>query len=172
MDDEVDLFAALRPELDGAMLQLAWTRRNTVAASVAACLPWPWAVCGVGEGLEEVAFARVLSLPVLWFWLGVAPGWVPSHRRAHRGWRDLVADIRGCLGRSIGGVSLAPNRGLHGPWKQLILSPGLEGLVASSPDPVAMPTRVEALLKQAMRKHDLPLTLVREPTGVRVERAS
>lgn len=169
MADDVDLFAALRPELDGAMLQVSWSDVAGCAGRVVEYRPWPWAVCGTGVGPDPTAVAAVIRRPVIWFWLGTAPRWFPPHGRVHARWRDLLADVRTCLDRSLAGVSLAPNRGLIGPGRELVLSPELEALVASSPTPVTMARRAEGPLNRVLARHRLPLTLVRDQSGIRAE---
>ncbi|MFN2463984.1 MAG: hypothetical protein ABR573_08805 [Candidatus Dormibacteria bacterium] len=161
VSDQVDLFAALRPELDSAMLQLAWSGKAAVASTSARCLPWPWAVCGEGDGPAAHALASLLLRPVLWFWLGTPPGWVPASTRAHRGWRPLAEDISACLSRSVGGVRLAPNRGLVGADKRLIRSPILEALIATGDVPLELSSRAVAPLSRMLRRDSLPLRLVR-----------
>lgn len=170
--DEVDLFSALRPELDGAMLQVSWSDVQSCAERVAAYVPWPWAICGVGTGPDAAAFARVIGRPVIWFWLGTPPTWLPSHRRAHASWPAVLADARTCVARSLGGLRLAPNRGLIGPGGELVLSAELEALVATSPDPVTVSARSEASVRRVLQRRHLTLPLVRENSVMRIGEAA
>lgn len=172
MADQVDLFAALRPELDGAMLQVVWSDLANYPEREAGCRPWPWAICGVGDGPTAELFGAVIPRPVIWYWFGSAPAWLPAHARLHTRWRSLAADVSQCLGRSIGGVSLAPNRGLLGPRAELVLSPELEALIASSPAPVTMPARGRAAATRVVTRHRLPLLLASTGSGMRVEEAA
>ncbi|HEY8740313.1 MAG TPA: hypothetical protein VIN56_06950 [Candidatus Dormibacteraeota bacterium] len=169
--EDVDLFAAVRPELDPAMIQVTWSRPGELEAALEGCVPWPWAVAGSGSALPAACVAALRGLPVLWFWLGEAPASVPRDVRAHGRWRELLADVRDCLARTLGGVRLAPNRGLVGPAQDLVLSAELEGLFAAAPAPMRLSSRVARAAVRAVDRHRLPLTLVRSADSIHVEGA-
>jgi hypothetical protein len=167
--DDIDLFAALRAELDGAMLLVQWATVAACQQSVADCRPWPWAICGVSANIDRGSMHQTLRRPVLWFWNGASPTWLPAHHRSFASWRDLLADVRRCLNRSVGGVRLAPNRGLVGPGSELILSPALEGLVGGCPAPVTISARARGSVARILDRYALPLALVTEIAGTRLE---
>lgn len=168
LTEDVDLFAALRPELDSEMLQVTWGRPSDAALALAAIAPWPWAVAGNGDEAPLAAIELLAARPVLWFWLGVAPAGLPAHTRAHARWRDLMTDTRACLTRSVGGVRLAPNRGLLGPDADLILSAELEGLVASAPLPMRLSSRSIAPARRVLARQRLPISVVQGDRGVQL----
>ncbi|MFN2466501.1 MAG: hypothetical protein ABR598_09590 [Candidatus Dormibacteria bacterium] len=154
---EVDLFAALRPELDPAMVQVTWTVPELIAEAADAAVPWPWAIAGTGGELAVPVIEPLSGSPVLWFWLGTPPATVPSGTRAHAKWREVLVDIQGCLGRCVGGVRLAPNRGLLSPEAGLVLSPELEALVSAAPAPMRLSSRAARAAARAVERHRLPL---------------
>jgi hypothetical protein len=166
--DDVDLFAALRPELDSEMLNVTWSRPSDVATALEEILPWPWAVGGTGPDVPGSAVAALAGRPVLWFWLGAAPDGLPAHTRSHQRWREMATDVAESLGRSVGGVRLAPNRGLLGPNADLILSAELEGLIAMAPRPMHLSSRALAPARRVVARRGLPLALVRDGAGVLV----
>ncbi len=143
------------------MLQVRWSRPAESETMVRSCVPWPWGVAGVGLEPPGSAFERLAGKPILWFWLGARPAGEPHQPRVHQSWRDLVADVAGCIGRGIGGVSLAPNRGLVGPDGRLVLSPELEGLLSSSPIPLPASTESTRRATRAVERHGLPIQVRR-----------
>ncbi|GAC1329022.1 MAG: hypothetical protein NVSMB17_05000 [Candidatus Dormibacteria bacterium] len=167
--EEVDLFAALRPELAGAMVAVTWSAPTGFAETCARTQPWPWAVCGTGA-IPRVAVPRqLLELPVIWTWLGAPPEWLPVSARVHARWRGLVGDLRNCLEAAVAGIRLAPNRGLLPPGGPLMLSPALEALVASSPFAVTMSPRAAGGVRRLLMRRGLPLVVRITPSGYVLE---
>ncbi|MDQ6747502.1 MAG: hypothetical protein M3010_05275 [Candidatus Dormibacteraeota bacterium] len=164
--DDVDLFAALRPEVDPAMVQLTWTTPDELPAAIAAAVPWPWAVSGSGNRLDGSAVNALRGMPVLWFWLGSPPAAAPAGTRQHDRWRGLLDDLRTCLARNVAGVRLAPNRGLLDGVGGLILSPELEGLLAAAPLALPLSSRAAIAAARAIERHRLPLSLRRDGDAV------
>jgi len=111
----------------------------------------------------------LLERPVLWFWLGEPPPWVPANGRAHSRWRDLLEDVKRCLGAVVDGTRLAPNRGLLPPSGPVLLSPALEALVASSPSPVHMSAGAARGVRRLLRERGLSLALSACPGGYVLE---
>lgn len=166
--DDVDLFAALRPSLDSEMLQVTWARPAAVGGTLAEIAPWPWAVAGTGPSCPGAAVGLLSGRPILWFWLGVPPAGLPAHTRAHLTWRALATDTLECLGRSVGGVRLAHNRGLIGPRADLIISAELEGLVANAPQPMRLRRRALAPAERVLQRLNIPLSLEWRDGSVRL----
>ena len=167
--DEADLFAALRPLLDSEMLQLRWSRPEDSQDALRECAPWPWGIAGAGAGLPGDALGRLIGKPILWFWLGHCPTAAPAHARVHQQWREMVEDVRGCVSRSVDGITLAPNRGLLAPDGKLVLSAELEGLVSSSPMAIRMSSKSVRPAERAIARHQLSVRLFCERGQTRLE---
>jgi hypothetical protein len=166
LSDEVDLFAALRPQLDAAMVQVTWVTPDELPAAADDAVPWPWAIAGRGDKLPADAVRRLEGLPVLWYWLGNAPLAAPAGTRPHAKWRELLTDIQDCLARTVAGVRLAPNRGLVAPDQSLVLSAELEGLLGAAPSALKLSSRSALAAERAVNRYGLPLALQREGDAV------
>lgn len=167
---EVDLFAALRPVLESEMLQVWWATPDTAEDVLDRCVPWPWGIGGVGDVGDSSPALALAGRPVLWFWLGQLPSGLPVHARRHDRWPSLADDVRHAIARSVGGVRLAPNRGLVGPSGELVLSPPLEGLLCS-PVPMQMTTSARRSAAFSLRRSGLPLRLISQDGFARLEAA-
>jgi hypothetical protein len=162
LSEEVDLFAALRPQLDDAMVQVTWVTPDELAGAADDAIPWPWAIAGRGDKLPADAVRRLDGLPVLWYWLGSAPAAAPAATRPHAKWRELLVDLQDCLARTVAGVRLAPNRGLVAPDQSLVLSAELEGLLGAAPATLRLSSRSVLAAERAVDRYRLPLALQRD----------
>ena len=169
LGDQPDLFAALRPLLDSEMLHVRWSGQGDRQDTLRACAPWPWGIAGSGPELPGEAFSRLSGKPILWFWLGECPTAATAHARIHQQWREMVTDVRVCLSRSVGGIRLAPNRGLLAPPGKLVLSAELEGLLSSSPMAIRMSSKSVRPAERAIAKHQLSVQLSFERGQTRLE---
>jgi hypothetical protein len=159
LGDSVELFAAIRPHLESEMLQVWWGQSDDVPRLIDMCIPWPWGVAGRGPGATDKACQMLRNKPVLWFWLGDQPRSVPRHTRAHPRWRELAGDVCKCVSQTVGGVRLAPNRGLVDPAGELVLCPALEGLLSNTPTPMRLSPRHIRQASEAIERQHLPLRL-------------
>jgi hypothetical protein len=169
LGDQVDLFAALRPVVESALLQAWWAPLPDADRVLQRCARWPWGIGGTGPLPEAGWMTQLIDKPVLWFWLGDLPASLPVHGRGHDRWPDLAADVNRCAARSVAGVRLAANRGLIGPAGQLVLSAALEGLLSSSPEALRLPPRALRSAARAIQRHRLPLRLVSRNGETRLE---
>lgn len=169
LGEEVDLFAAVRPLLDSEMLQVRWSKPADAERALGSCAPWPWGVAGTGAEPPPGALQVIASKPILCFWLGDPPGPLLAAARTHTQWRALVEDVRACVGRSLAGLTLAPNRGLLAPGGNLVLSAALEGLLSSSPEPLTMSSSTFRAAARVLARHPLPLRLRSQDGAARLE---
>ena len=169
LGEHVDLFAALRPALESEMLHVRWARPEDSSEVLDRCVPWPWGIGGMGAGALDGPSQLLLAKPILWFWLGDLPGGSAIPARRHTRWPDLADDVQRCAGRSVGGVRLAPNRGLIGPGGELVLSPALEGLVSSSPAPIRVSTGALRSVSRAIARSGLPVRVIAGRGHARLE---
>lgn len=155
--------------LDSAMLQVWWARPGESEALVDSCAPWPWGIAGSGPAAPAATLARLDGKPVLWFWLGDPPDVTPRGTRLHRRWRDLARDVTGCLGRSLAGLRLAPNRGLLAPGGGLVLSAEVEGLLSSGEAALPLASNLARSATRAVIRHKLPVRMRTEDGMCKLE---
>jgi hypothetical protein len=165
----------LRDRLGGELVSVAWARPSQVAKAVAALDPGPWVVAGGESVLPGPALEALRGRLFAAHWVHDPPGGLPVRPVRHQSWWELVDVLERRLAVRLGGVSLAPGRGVVLPDGAVIThtSP-LEGLLAAYPDGLEMAStdpRLRAAVRRAaltLERHRLPLRVFSEESRVGV----
>ena len=156
-------------------MSVAWARPAQVAKAVAAMDPGPWVVAGGESAIPEQALEALRGRLYAAHWVHDPPAGLPVRPVLHPSWGDLVDVLERRLKVRLGGVRLAPGRGLVLPDGAIIThaSP-LEGLLVAYPDGLEvahMDPRVRAEVRRAaltLERHHLPLRVVSDDLRVAV----
>jgi len=154
---------------------VVWARPSQVAKAVAALDPGPWVVAGGEPVLPGRALEALRGRLFAAHWVEDPPSELPVRPVRHPSWRELVDVVERKLAVRLGGVRLAPGRGLVLPDGAIIThtSP-LEGLLVAYPDGVEvarMDPRLRAAVRRAaltLERHHLPLKVVSDDFRVAV----
>jgi hypothetical protein len=156
-------------------VSVAWARPSQVAKVVTAMDPGPWVVAGGESVLPGPALEALRGRLFAAHWIREPPAALPVRPVLHPSWRELVDVLEQRLALRLGGVRLAPGRGLVLPDGAIIThtSP-LEGLLVAYPDGLEverMDPRLRAAVRRAtltLERHHLPLKVVSEDCRVAV----
>ena len=168
-------WALVRDRLGGEFVSVAWARPSQVAKAVAGLAPGPWVVAGGETVLPESAVEALRGRLFAAHWVQDPPPTLPVKPVLHPSWLELVDFLEHRLAVRLGGVRLAPGRGLVLPDGAVIThtSP-LEGLLVAYPDGVEvarMDPRLRAAVRRAaltLERHHLPLKVVSDESRVAV----
>ncbi|MBV8301235.1 MAG: hypothetical protein JOY68_04875 [Candidatus Dormibacteraeota bacterium] len=130
---EGELAVALRDWLPRELVVVRDARPGDLSAVYAACLPYPWLLCGDVAALEEWVTARLRHDPVAVCWLGAPPAELPGHTRCFGSFRDLAEHVNNVLHGEVSGMRLAPGLGVSMPGGRSARSAPLEALIAAHP---------------------------------------
>lgn len=132
-------WAFLRDRLDPGLIRVAWARPADSGPAIVEALPALWMLAGTGTG-RPAGLDPLRGRVVACRWVGPAPGGLLAPVATHEDWRSLAAAVAGALRSRLGGVRLAPGRGLVlADGSFLPPAPELEALFATQPEglPVA-----------------------------------
>jgi len=137
--------------------------------------PGPWVVAGGESALPGPALDALRGRLFAAHWVQEPPAALPVLPMRHPSWRELVDVLEQRLAVRLGGVRLAPGRGLVLPDGAIIThTSSLEGLLVAYPDGLEV-ARMEPRLRAAVRRaaltlerHHLPLKVVSEDCRVAV----
>lgn len=160
------LWSALHSDLDEELIRLRWVGEGQLRAHWSACRPWPWVVV-VNRPVSAELISLAAALPIPIRALGTASSTLASIQ-LHDSWQSLAGALRDSLLGSIGGMTLAPRRGIRTPDGQVIQpAPEVEGLIAAHPgalEPAAWVRRAE----RTIAAHSLPCRIQRREGEVRL----
>ena len=157
-----ELAVGLRECLDRTRVTVKDARPQEAGASVASCLPWPWAVAGAVSELPA-GVTDLLSLrPTLILWLGPAPASLPIHRRRFARFSELVAAADRALEQEVAGMRMSPGSGVRLPSGRLCRSAELQALVSAHPHGFALPVGAFRSAARALAGAELPLRPLRD----------
>lgn len=157
--DGPQLSAAVRERTPRDLAIVRWTRPNELADVWPRCRPWPWIVLGAGAvppPLSELCLGR----PVVVGWLGGEASTLPEGWRRFPSWPDLARWLQRLPRVRIGGLGLAPFRGVRTEAGDQLGAPVLEALLAAHPWGLAPSPMVRGAVAQLSRR-GLPCTLRR-----------
>ncbi len=161
-------WAFLRDRLDPELVTVSWARPSEAGAHAT-----PWMLAGAGEAAGLAGFAGQL---LCWRWVGPVPADLPAPTPRRQDWHQVAADAERALAVRLGGLRLAPGRGLILPdGAYLSRAAALEVLLAAHPDGLRVPAcgpRLRAAVRRSagvLRRHGLPLRVAWD--GVRLARA-
>jgi hypothetical protein len=168
-------WALLRDRVCGELASVAWARPAQVPPVIAALDPGPWVVASGEPGLPRPALEVLARRLFAAHWVGEpAPG-LSVHPVVHETWGELAEALLRQLAVRVGGVRLAPGRGLVLPDGSVITHASfLEELLAAYPDGLEVASagpRVRAALRRAaltLERHHLPLKVLSEEGRVAV----
>jgi hypothetical protein len=155
-------WAFLRDRLDPDLVTVSWAR-----PAEAGRLGAPWMLAG--SGAHPGALSAFRDRLLCWRWVGAVPTGLPAPALLCGDWHELAGAVERALTVRLGGLRLAPGRGLVLPdGSYLSRASGLEALLGAHPDglPVGPPTaRLRAAAGRAaelLRRHRLPLRVAWE----------
>ena len=157
--DGPQLSAAVRERTPRDLAIVRWTRPHDLADVWLRCRPWPWIVLGAGavpQPLPELCLGR----PVVVAWLGGETNHLPDGWRRFPSWPDLARWLQRLPRVRIGGLGLAPFRGVRTGAGDLLGAPVLEALLAAHPWGLTPSPMVRGAVAQLSRR-GLPCTLRR-----------
>lgn len=166
-------WALLRDRLHPGLVSIAWARPPAVPEAVAALDPGPWAVAGGIAELPAQAAAVLDACFCSLHWVGMPPLGLARPPRRHCSWSELAATLERALALRLGGLRLAPGRGLLLPDGSCVgRTADLESLFAAHPEGIQLAgARARSAVRRAGRaiqRHRLPLSLVNEGGRVAV----
>jgi hypothetical protein len=137
-------WAFLRDRLDPELVSVAWARPAEAGPAIAGAMPAPWLLAGTGT-LPAVGLDPLRRHLLACRWVGPAPPGLPAPAVLHDDWRSLAAAVESGLAARLGGLRLAPGRGLVLPDGSFLSSaPELEVLLAAHPDGVGVASDADA----------------------------
>jgi hypothetical protein len=150
-------WAFLRDRLDPDLVTVSWARP---AEAGRAATPWMLA----GSGPQACGLSAFRDRLLCWRWVGAVPAGLPASPLRSLDWQELAAAAERALAVRLGGLRLAPGRGVVLPdGSYLSRAASLEALLGAHPDglPVPAPTaRLRAAVARAaelLLRHRLPL---------------
>lgn len=176
--DQPHSWAMLRDRLDPELAHVAWARPDEAAGVIAALDPGPWVVAGGPSQLPDSALGAMRGLLFALHWVGEPPPGLPLRPRRHDSWRELAGEIERLLAICVGGLRLAPKRGLLLPDGRYVGRTGdLEALIAAYPQGLEVtdgPSPSSAVRRAARvaARHRLSVRVVAEHGRVAVMQAA
>jgi hypothetical protein len=161
--------AAVRERVPSELALVRWTDQERLPRTWDRCHPWPWIVIGSGSVPSPLP-GLLAERPVVVAWLrdpGPTPG--PDWIRLE-GWKELT----GWLGRlrqvRVGGLRLAPYRGVATTDSQVLRAPALEALLAAHPRGLAPSPAVRGA-RTVLNRRSLPCQVRKRGDLLRLEAA-
>ena len=152
-------WAFIRDRLDPALATVAWARPAGVSAALTRATPWAVA----GAGAEPASdLTRLDGRLVRCLWVGPAPEGLPARPTAFPDWQSVASDLERSLAVRLGGLRLAPSRGLLLPSGGFVSHVAeLEALLGAHPNGIEIDRqrlRVAARRVAAqLERHRVPL---------------
>lgn len=112
VSDRPHPWAFIRDRLDPALATVAWARPAGVNATLTRTTPWAVAGAGVEPAPD---LTRLRGKLVRCLWVGPAPQGLPARPAAFLDWQSAASDLERSLAVRLGGLRLAPSRGLMLP---------------------------------------------------------
>jgi hypothetical protein len=161
--------AAVRERVSAEVALVRWTDHQRLPQTWGRCHPWPWIVIGSGSvpaGLAELLDQR----PVVVAWLGdpspsPGPDWIPLE-----GWAELTAWLGRLRRVRVGGLGLAPYRGVATTGDRIVRAPAVEALLAAHPRGLA-PSPAMRGARTLLTRSSLPCEVRKRGDLLRLEAA-
>lgn len=152
------LSAAVRERVPREVALVRWADTERLADAWERCRPWPWIVIGAGQPPDTLS-SLLADRPVVTAWLRRPGVELPPRWIALEGWEGLTGWLRRLCRVRVGGLGLAPHRGVRaGPSGTPVPAPSLEALLAAHPRGVAMCATMRGA-RSTLRRLEVPCTL-------------
>ncbi|MBV8444465.1 MAG: hypothetical protein JOZ92_00960 [Candidatus Dormibacteraeota bacterium] len=163
-----ELAVALRELLPREFVVVRDARPDEVGAVYAACLPFPWLLCGDTPAVDPAVTVKLRRDPVAIGWLGELPSGLPGHARGFATFRDLAGYVQNALHAGVSGMRLAPGLGVSMPDGGSARSAPLEALIAAHPEGIDVPLPSFRSAARALAEHRLGVRPQRSEGRVRL----
>lgn len=168
--DKPLLVRALADRIGNELVRVRWAPPAALDMIFTRCYPWPWLIVGTAPESAPHLSKLIGRRPVLVRWLGEAPAGLPAWARALPDIPSLFSEVEAMSGIDVGGVRLAPLRGIACQGGDRIDEVAeLEALLAADPtEAYLLPRRHRTQALRAIDRHSLPLTLELGDRSVRI----
>ena len=163
-----ELAVALRERIPRELAVVRDARPGDLGAVYAACVPFPWLLCGDMAAVDTAVTVRLRRDPVAVGWIGELPAELPAHARRFASFRDLVNYVNNALRADVSGMRLAPGLGVSMPGGGSARSAPLEALIAAHPDGIDAPLPSFRSAARALAAHRLGMRPQRSGGRVRL----
>jgi hypothetical protein len=161
--------AAVRERVPAELALVRWAEHDRVSEMWSRCRPWPWVVIGSGR-VPDTLPALLDEQPVVVAWMRNPDGSPGSDWVRLESWGDLNIWLGRLRRVRVGGVGLAPYRGVATADRRVVRAPAVEALLAAHPRGLA-PSPAMARARSQLAGRSLPCVVRKRGNLLRLEAA-